>query len=229
MPACYRKGKDTTHSHIGPSFNRCAACGRTICYECISRHLPSGHVICVECVRPFLTRQLYRIREQPWAEYYRRLKTSLIYAALGVTWLFSTIASLIYRFASFVTKPFRSDDYHQRYRGTQHVFDINWIDYRDKIRFAFIFIGVALVAAAIGFLYSEVRGIPRARVLVAFSGTCVFWGILAIYLQYFFEPALPRPVSQIVAYSASFFLAILFGSWLINLEMLDKILAFLGL
>jgi hypothetical protein len=217
MPTCYRESKDRTHGHIGTPFNRCAKCGHIICYECTSRHLASGQVMCVECASPFPIRLLHGLR------------TSLIYAAVGVTWLFSALASLIYKFARFVTKPFQPDGNRPRYEDPRYKFEINWVDYRDKVRFAFILICVAVAIAAFGFLYSEVGGIPRTRVLFAFSATCVFWGILATYLLYFFEPSLPRLVSQIVAYSTSFFLAVLFGIWLINLDVLDSIFTFLGL
>ena len=48
MSKCYLEDAIRTHTHVGP-FERCTVCGKTICSECIGRHLPSGAVWCVRC------------------------------------------------------------------------------------------------------------------------------------------------------------------------------------
>src|SRR3972149_5027665 len=228
MSECYRKYKDTTHLHVGPTFSRCSKCKRIICDDCISKHLSANQVVCVECAQTLISRQYNRIREQPWKERRERSITLIRVTTSGIIWFFGGLTSSIYRFFRYMTKPFRPDSYqYQSSRGKYEV-DFLWTDYKDKVRFAFISIGGALAIAILALVYAGVREIPLPRALVAFSGTIIFWGILAIYLQYFFDPALPRPISQIVAYSSSFFLAILFGVWLINREFIDTIFAALG-
>ena len=41
MSKCYLEDAIRTHTDVGP-FERCTVCGKTICSECIGRHLPSG-------------------------------------------------------------------------------------------------------------------------------------------------------------------------------------------
>lgn len=226
MPTCYREHMKPGHRHIGP-FNRCSKCGRTICCDCSGKHLESGQVICIECSRSSVARLYYRIIEMPWAENYRLSKRALG-DFLGIIFmLFNTLVHSIGKFFYIITEPLRRDSHGMGRAGSLH-FGVDVADYRDKVRFALVFIVVLIATAIIGLLYSAIKGIPHTRILFAMAATCTFWGVAAIYLQHLFEPGLQRPVSQMLAYATAFFIALLFGSWLMSLEIIDRMLGFLA-
>jgi hypothetical protein len=49
---------------------------------------------------------------------------------------------------------------------------------------------------------------------------------LSVYLQYLFDGALGRPVSQILAYIVALFIALMFGLWLLDQQWLDSLFGF---
>jgi len=225
MSECYRKYKDTTHQHVGPTFSRCTTCKQIICDDCIAKHLSSSQIICVECAQSALSRQYNRIRELPWKEQRERSITVVRVITSGIIWFFGGLISSIYKFTIFMAEPFRPHGHH--YQNARDKYEVNfvWTAYKDKVYLAFIFIVVVLVVTILGLVYAGVRQIPFPRVFISFAGTVIFWGIFAVYLQDLFDPALPRPISLIVAYTAAFFLSIPFGIWLIKQEFIDRIFA----
>ena len=227
MAECYRKNKELNHSHF-PPLTPCSKCREYICHECIGTHLESGQVVCIECSRPFASRQYNRIREGLSAENYERLKTVFRSLAAVIFWVFGTLASSIYRFTYFLTRPLRQGSSNMHRRENRYSIHLDVASFGEKARFAMFFAGVVVVVAALGLFYAAIAGTPSARVLLALAGACTFWGILAMYLQYVFEPGLPHPVSQIVAYTVAFFIAILFGRWLISLDIFDRVFNALG-
>ena len=48
MSKCYFEDSVSAHAHVGP-FERCARCGKTICPECVGRHISSREVWCFRC------------------------------------------------------------------------------------------------------------------------------------------------------------------------------------
>ena len=66
----------------------------------------------------------------------------------------------------------------------------------------------------------DAYGIPLPRVIVAVVAAFVFWGILAIELQYAFR-GLGQWTSKAFAFAMALLPALLLGVWLMHLTALD--------
>ena len=231
MAKCYRKSIDHSHRHIGPPFSRCRDCDRIICHECIGRNLTSGHVLCVECTVSAQNRQGASstftsrvvlppkpINPLPML----LLKEMTIVVVNSTTWLFSSTANILLKILEGASAPFRTRDPEIRHR--KFSVDVSFATFQDKTRFTGIFIAVLIFVAVSAIFYADLNQISRSRMLLAIAATGVFWGIVSVYLQYFFTPVLQQPMSNYLAYAIAFFVALVFGSWLIEQHWLDTLL-----
>jgi hypothetical protein len=146
--------------------------------------------------------------------------------AEGTTFLFSGLANVLLRLLYALAAPFRVPN--REAQGYRFDIDLSFTLFRDKAWFTVLFVGVILTVAAVAILYAEFSGIPRYRVLLSIAATCTFWGLAAIYLQYFFARALGNTVARILAFVVASFLALIFGGWLIDQQWLDNLFGFLN-
>lgn len=143
----------------------------------------------------------------------------------GISGSFAALAGLLLRILNILERPFAAGP-DNRTNVLRLEGDLRWITERQRIQFTAWFAVIVVVVLVGGLLYASSAQIPTPRFLLALSATCVFWGILAIYLNYFFRP-LKEPFASVFSYVAAFFFALLFGRWLIGLTVLDSLLGFL--
>lgn len=234
MATCYRANIEPERSHLGPPFYRCAKCQQVVCYDCIGENLTSGAVLCIACAS-IGTRVGSTLQSEPVDSTYMqpvrmtRLPTSVYRRPFwpilvqGVAWCFTGIANVLLQVSAIATAPFR--EVRQPPTNSRRLgLDLTVTSYTDKVQFAWAFVAVVLVCVLAGIIYSDLNSIPLSRFFLATAATLTFWGIMAVYLQYFFDRALGRPMSQIIAYLIAFFLALILGGWLIQLKWLDRLL-----
>jgi len=234
MPTkCYRLVTDRSHNHRGPTFYKCLGCKQIICHECIGRNLPAGGVLCVECAVPIDVQPVDRSTFNPplntrikrYQEPLAANTGKVIYIAVNATSsLFTQVANLLLIVLGGLGAPFRHRQSVQRtyYTGI----DVSFTNYADKVRFTLLLIVIVVVASIAILGVGEAAGLSHFRVLLTLTATGVCWGITTVYLQYFFDGALGRPVSQILAYIIAFFIALMFGLWLLNQRWLDSFFGF---
>jgi hypothetical protein len=215
MSKCYLEDAIRTHTHLGP-FERCTVCGKTICSECIGRHLPSGAVWCVRCASVSLgDDRLAQFTYRPGSLVYttslrRRSPRSIRH---GMRRLFRGLAT-----------PFRRPE-RQSADLNDYRFDLTFATLNDKVQFGAILVLVVIAIVFGSVVYAELNGIPFRRVILVIALTCAFWAIVAIYLRFLFDnSSLGRTASQIISYIIASFLAFLMATWFINWSWLDPIL-----
>ena len=223
-PVCYRSATDLSHPHSDP-FRRCQRCHRTICLDCIGRHV-SGGVICVECsgltfahtvpVPPAVARRGFGASAGP----------ALRSLGAGV----GAVAGGVWQGARWVgnelLRPYRPQPgSRQRLQGDLRVW---WItgDTAFQIAIALVVGLAAIVLSAL--VYGIIREIPFSRVIVAIVGAAVFWAIVASQLLFRFRPLLGDLTARVFAFLLAFVLAFAFGVWLIHWEWLDRVLNLFG-
>jgi len=236
MPECYRSNIDRAHDHKGPPFYRCRSCGKIMCYNCIGRNLSSGGKLCVECAASTDPSSDISRRHQAHrrANLNNILKNrsfpslidllgKILYAISNATaFAFTKAASILLVFLSNISSPFRNRSHD--WQASRPGFDLSFTNFKDKARFTLWLVGIVVLITIGAFLYAEIRGVSLYMVLITIIASCICWGMTSVYLQSFFDAPLGRPVSQILAYVISFFIALLFGIWLLHQSWLVKII-----
>ena len=215
MSKCYLEDAIRTHTHVGP-FERCTVCGKTICSECIGRHLPSGAVWCVRCASVSLgDDRLAQFTYRPGSLVYttslqRRRPRSIRH---GMRRLFRGLAA-----------PFRRPE-RQSANLNDYRFDLTFTTLNDKVQFGAMLALVIVAVVLGGLIYAQLNSIPPQRVILVIALTCASWAIVSIYLRFLFDnSSLGRTTSQIISYIIASFLAFLMATWFINWSWLDPIL-----
>lgn len=238
MATCYRATIEPERSHLGPPFYRCAECHRVICHNCIGENLSSGAVLCRACANAtagvdtmprYTSTHATRITPARTTQKTALAHSRPVWPVLvrGIASTFTGIANALLRVSAVMTAPFRSAR-QAPLESRRLGFDVSFTSFGDKVNFFWALAAVILVGLLGGMIYADVNDIPLSRLFLAAAATFTFWGIVAVYLQYAFDRALGRPMSQIIGYLVAFFLALILGGWLIRWEWLDKLLGVFG-
>lgn len=201
---CAFSDSTSTHKHLGP-FERCAACGKTICSECVGRHLPTGVVWCIRCVSDSPKGMSVRKSVRKIESVHRKTRPSRP-SAYGTS------------------KGRRSGSWRHREDRRGAYFEVSYSTLADKVQFGFMF-ALVIVAVVVGALiYANINIIPIPRVILAIVLTCASWAVMSVNLRFLFDRPLGRTASQIISYILASFLGCLVFIWLIRWTWLDRIL-----
>ncbi len=227
MSQCYLKDSIHAHPHLGP-FERCIVCGKSICSECIGRHLSTGAVWCLRCaaVSDGADRVL-KLTSQPSkiihvAPVWRVARPSAKYR---IAIAFRDLRDFVARVLNGLAAPFRSNGWQPRQSRFDANLNLSFSTLQDKMQFGYTLVAVILIVVLGAIIYADLNAIPFQRVILVIALTCASWAVVAIYVRSLFDKsALGSTASQIVSYIIASFLAFLMASWFINWTWLDRLL-----